>query len=79
MWFRVLIGCLEIAAVVLLVWPRTAAYGAAIIIVVMLGGMATHVLVEHRPARVTSELGQLTFASVVLAGRWRVRIRPWAS
>jgi uncharacterized membrane protein YphA (DoxX/SURF4 family) len=73
-WFRVLVGVIEIGAALLLAWPRTAAYGAALIIVVMLGGMGTHVFVEHRPARVTSELGQLTFSSIVLAGRWRRRI-----
>lgn len=72
-WFRMIVGAMELAAAVLLVWPRTAAYGAALIIVVMLGGMGTHVFVEHRPARVTSELGQLTFSSIVLAGRWRRR------
>ena len=75
-WFRVLIGVLEIVAALLLVWPRSAAYGAAIIIVVMLGGMGTHVFVEHRPSRITSELLHLIFASIVLAGRWRTRIRP---
>ena len=75
-WFRVWIGLLEVAAAALLLWPRTAAYGAILIIVVMLGGMGTHVFVEHRPAQVTSELGQLLFASVVLAGRWQPRIRP---
>ena len=74
-WFRVLVGVIELGAAVLLAWPRTAAYGAALIIVVMLGGMGTHVFVEHRPARVTSELGQLTFSSIVLAGRWRRRIK----
>jgi hypothetical protein len=72
-WFRMLIGAVEIAAAVLLLWPRTAAYGAILIIVVMLGGMGTHVVIEHRPGRVTSELGQLTFSSIVLAGRWRRR------
>ena len=76
-WFRVLIGVLEIGAAVLLLWPRTATYGAAIIIVVMLGGMGTHVFVEHRPSRVTSELLQFVFASIVLAGRWRTRLNPW--
>ena len=74
-WFRILIGVLEIGAALLLVWPRAAAYGAAMIIVVMLGGMGTHVFVEHRPSRVTSELVHLVFASVVLAGRWQVRIK----
>lgn len=73
-WFRVLIGVLEVAAALLLLWPRTAVHGAAIIIVVMLGGVGTHAFVEHRPARATSELGQLVFASGVLAGRWKSRI-----
>jgi len=77
-WFRLLIGALEIAAAVLLLWPRTAAYGAAIIVVVMAGGMGTHVLIEHRPSRATSELLQFIFASIVLAGRWRTRISLWA-
>jgi hypothetical protein len=72
-WFRMLVGSTELLAVVLLVWPRTAAYGAILIIVVMLGGMGTHVIVERRPGRVTSELGQLAFSSIVLAGRWRRR------
>ena len=77
-WFRLLIGALEIGAAALLLWPRTAAYGAAIIILVMLGGMGTHVFVEHRPSRVTSEVLQLVFASTVMAGRWRQRIKPSA-
>jgi putative oxidoreductase len=76
-WFRLLIGVLELAAALLLVWPRTAAYGAAIIVVVMFGGMGTHVLLEHRPSGVTSELLHLMNASIVLAGRWRTRINPW--
>ena len=74
-WFRILVGALEIGAALLLLWPRVAAYGAAIVIAVMLGGMGTHVFVEHRPSRVTSELVHLVFASVVLAGRWQVRIK----
>ena len=77
-WFRLLIGVLEIGAALLLLWPRTAAYGAATIILVMVGGMGTHVFIEHRPARVTSELLHLIFASFVLAGRWQKRIQPWA-
>ena len=77
-WFRVLVGVLEIGAALMLFWPRTAAYGAAVIIVVMIGGMATHVFVEGRLSRVTSELGQLGFASFVLAGRWRKQIQPRA-
>jgi len=77
LWFRILIGVVELGAALLLVWPRTAAYGAVLIIAVMLGGMGTHIFVEHNPARVTSELGQLVFASIILAGRWRSRIHPF--
>jgi uncharacterized membrane protein YphA (DoxX/SURF4 family) len=73
-WFRVLIGVIELSAAVLILWPRTAAYGAILVIVVMLGGMGTHIVIEHRPARITSELGQLTFSSILLAGRWRRRV-----
>lgn len=74
-WFRILIGVLEIGSALLLLWPRVAAYGAAVIMVVMLGGMGTHVFVEHRPSRVTSELVHLVFASIVLTGRWRMRMK----
>lgn len=77
-WFRIAIGVLEIGGALLLVWPRTAAYGAALIAVIMLGGMATHVFVEGRPARVTSELTHLIISSMLLAGRWRQRIHPFA-
>ena len=73
-WFRLTIGALELGAAALLLWPRTAAYGAAIIVIIMLGGMGTHIFVERRPARATSELTQLVFASGVLAGRWTSRI-----
>ena len=75
-WFRMLIGVLEVGASALLLWPRTAAYGAILIVLVMLGGMGTHILVEGRPRQVTSELGQLVFSSIVLFGRWSRRIAP---
>jgi uncharacterized membrane protein YphA (DoxX/SURF4 family) len=73
-WFRVLIGVLEVGASALLLWPRTAAYGALVIVTVMLGGMGTHILIEGRPGQITSELGQLVFSSIVLFGRWPRRI-----
>jgi putative oxidoreductase len=72
-WFRLLIGVLEMGAAACLLWPQTAAYGAMIIIVIMLGGMGTHAFIEHQPSRATSELGQLVFASIVAAARWRKR------
>lgn len=69
-WFRVLIGVLELAAVALLVLGRTAAFGAMIIIVVMLGAWATHLMFDGG-RHMTSEVVPLVLASVVLIVRRR--------
>jgi uncharacterized membrane protein YphA (DoxX/SURF4 family) len=73
-WFRILVGAVELAAALLLLYPRTASLGAAMIVVVMLGGMATHV-VTGRPAQVRSEVFPLTLAAVVFFGRRKQLIR----
>ena len=67
-WFRVLIGVAETSAAVLLLTRRTALAGALIIIVVMIGAMATHVY-WGRPAQVTSEILPLFLATMVAMGR----------
>ena len=64
-WFRVTIGTLEVLAAVLLIAGRTAALGAIVIIVIMLGGMATHLLFEGG-RHMTSEVVPLTLATIVL-------------
>ena len=69
-WFRVGIGVLEVAAVALLLLGRTAAFGALLIIVVMLGGMATHIVFDGG-RHLTSEVVPLTLATVVLVLRRR--------
>ena len=69
-WFRILIGILETGAAILLLTRRTAALGAAIIALVMLGGMGTHIY-WGRPAQVTSEILPLVLSLIVLAGRRR--------
>ena len=69
-WFRVTIGVLELSAVTLLILGRTAAFGALIIIVVMLGGMATHVLFDGG-RNLTSEVVPLTLGTIVLILRRR--------
>ena len=68
MWFRVAIGVVEVLAAVLVLWPRTAPLGAALIVAVMLGGMGTHIFKDHSP-RITSELLSLTFATLILVVR----------
>lgn len=67
-WFRILIGVLELLAVVLLIAGRTAALGAIVIILVMLGGMATHLIFEGG-RHITSEIVPLTLATIVLVIR----------
>lgn len=69
-WFRVTIGVMELSAVVLLVLGRTAAFGAILIIIVMIGGMATHVIFDGG-RHMTSEVVPLVLASVVLIVRRR--------
>jgi uncharacterized membrane protein YphA (DoxX/SURF4 family) len=68
-WFRVLIGVCETMAAALLLTRRTASAGAAIIAVVMLGAMATHVY-WGQPKQVTSEVLPLLLSLIVLRGRW---------
>ena len=69
-WFRVTIGVMEVGAVVLLALGRTAAFGAILIIVVMLGGMATHLIFDGG-RNMTSEVVPLVLASIVLVARRR--------
>lgn len=69
-WFRVTIGVTELTAVVLLLLGRTAAFGALLVIIVMLGGMATHVIFDGG-RHMTSELVPLLLSCIVLAVRRR--------
>jgi uncharacterized membrane protein YphA (DoxX/SURF4 family) len=69
-WFRVTIGVVELAAVLLLLWPRSAIVGASLIICVMLGGMGTHV-VKEGGRHITSEVVPLVLATIVLLIRRR--------
>lgn len=69
-WFRLAIGVLEVLAALLVLWPRTAPVGAALIVVIMLGGMGTHIVKENG-RHITSEIGPLIFASVILLARRR--------
>src|SRR5262249_27860160 len=68
-WFRILIGVLETSAAALLLTRGTAPIGAALIALVMLGGMGTHIYWGH-PQQITSEIVPLVLSLVVLRGRW---------
>jgi len=67
-WFRVTIGVVELLAVALLLLGRTAGVGALLIICVMLGGMATH-LIFDQGRHMTSEIVPLVLGSIVLVLR----------
>jgi uncharacterized membrane protein YphA (DoxX/SURF4 family) len=67
-WFRLMIGVIETAAALLLLTRRTALLGALLIILVMLGAMATHIY-WGRPQQVTSEILPLLLATLVAIGR----------
>lgn len=69
-WFRVLIGVIEVSAVVLLFIRRFALIGAVMIVIVMLGGMATHIW-WGQPRYITSEVLPLVLATLVALGRKR--------
>lgn len=69
-WFRIMIGILELGAVVLLALGRTAAFGAIVIIVVMLGAWATHLIFDGG-RHMSSEVVPLVLASIVLILRRR--------
>jgi hypothetical protein len=64
----VTIGVIELSAVALLLLGRTAAIGASLIIVVMLGAWATHIIFDGG-RHMTSEVVPLVLASIVLAVR----------
>jgi putative oxidoreductase len=70
-WFRILIGVVEVSAAGLLLVRRLAFAGAMMIVVVMLGGMATH-LWFHQARYMTSEVLPLVLATIVALGRRRL-------
>ncbi|HEX8169166.1 MAG TPA: DoxX family protein [Thermoanaerobaculia bacterium] len=69
-WFRLVIGALELGAALLLLVRPVAFLGAAIIIAIMLGAMATHVR-WHHPSQVKSEVVPLVLATTIFAARLR--------
>ncbi len=72
-WFRILIGVLETAAAALLLVPRTAAYGAMTVIVLMLGAIGTVITTMHGGNMVKGVIPaavSLLVAAIVLAGRF---------
>lgn len=72
--FRIAVGVAEVVAAALLIYRRTAAYAAILIIALMLGGIVTHIR-ANQVRHVRSEIVPIVLSSVVLAARWRERLR----
>ena len=71
-WFRIVIGVLETAAALLLALPRTAAYGGALVVTIMIGALAE--VVMHGWTRAYMQpIVAMTLGAIVLIARWRQR------
>ena len=68
-WFRVLIGTLQVAGALALLVPRVALYGAALLIVIMMGAEATELThdIGFGPVMPLVYIGLL---SLILLFRW---------
>jgi putative oxidoreductase len=67
-WFRVTIGIVEVSAALLLLWPSSSPIGAVLIICVMVGAEATHIVKDHGQ-HMSSEVVPLALAAVVIVTR----------
>jgi uncharacterized membrane protein YphA (DoxX/SURF4 family) len=66
-WFRYVTGLLEAAGAVLVVVPRTKAFGAALLAMVMVGAVLTHLFILHNAPTAPAVL--LVLAGTVVWGR----------
>jgi uncharacterized membrane protein YphA (DoxX/SURF4 family) len=70
-WFRYLTGSLEVSGAVLLLAPGASGLGAALLIPVMLGAIATHLVVLHNgPAMPLALLAGLVFVAWGRRAQW---------
>jgi len=72
-WFRYVTGVLELAGALLIVVPRTKFFGAALLSVVMVGAVLTHLFILHSAPTAAAVL--LVLAGVVAWAR-RGEVRP---
>jgi uncharacterized membrane protein YphA (DoxX/SURF4 family) len=69
-WFRLLVGGIEVLGGVLLLVPRTAIYAAAALAIIMLGAMGTHIA-HGDPAAIHHEAAPLVLLGAVMYMHWR--------
>jgi putative oxidoreductase len=72
-WFRITIGVIETAVALLLLYPRTAAFGAMAAAVVMIGALGTAIM-QGGPFGLPQPIIAMLVSLIVLAMRWRQRV-----
>lgn len=68
-WLRYITGILQLAGAVLIVVPKTRSVGAALLVAIMLGAIATHLFILRNAP--TAPLVLLLLSSFVVWGRRR--------
>jgi putative oxidoreductase len=66
--FSIVVGAAELAGAILLVIPKTRTIGALLLMVIMLGATATHVL-HHEPQVMTTVVVFVLLAVLAFAGK----------
>lgn len=75
-WFRAFTGGLEIVSALLLLIPRAAAIGAALLSCTMVGAFLVRVFILRGPAR--DDIAPLVYLALLLIILWRRRAGlPW--
>jgi putative oxidoreductase len=74
-WFRYLTGLIEISAVILLWLPGKRAFGAALLVVTMVGAVASHFLILGPSAMPAAVLGLLS-ALILFQNRAQLKSQP---
>jgi uncharacterized membrane protein YphA (DoxX/SURF4 family) len=74
-WFRRVVGISELAGGILILWPRSAAYGALTIFGVMVGAIATHFRAGEYMDAYTSDLPSFCFSAALILARWPATAR----
>ena len=77
-WFAFVIGAAEMGGAALLLVPRVTSYAAALLIVIMLGALAT-VLTHEGQMGPAPPAVNLVALSILLTARWGTRWRPEAT
>jgi uncharacterized membrane protein YphA (DoxX/SURF4 family) len=68
-WFRIFIGVWEVGAALLILIPRTALYGALMIVAVMIGAAIT--MAMQNPAHAITPVAWILMSATLAALRWR--------